>query len=167
MWGGWGRLQVDDLINIFSEPAKQNATNQKLSLSTLQFNIMRVILAMLPVFHIIRRLIGLFRWERPAASLLALIVCTLLFPPSSLDAHCLCRCLFSAASSTSLHLWPSLWPQHISWFNFYSITGSEGTISGPFAFLLNHTGFEWRFSGSIRTWRWKKSSPRKRGKAGK
>jgi hypothetical protein len=65
---------VDDLINIFSEPAQQTNSQQKLSLSSLQYNIMRVILALMPLFRIIKQLIDLFKWERPAASMLALLV---------------------------------------------------------------------------------------------
>jgi hypothetical protein len=68
------RVQVDDLINIFSEPAQASDSQQKLSLSSLQYNIMRVILAMMPLFRIIKQLIDLFKWERPAASMLALLV---------------------------------------------------------------------------------------------
>jgi hypothetical protein len=77
--------QVDDLINIFSEPVRQSAKPQKLSLSMLQYNIMRVIIALFPLFRIIKQLLDLFKWERPAASMLALLVrpqsTTYLSPP--------------------------------------------------------------------------------------
>lgn len=66
--------RVDDLINIFSEPVRESAKPQKLSLSMLQYNIMRVIIALFPLFRIIKQLIDLFKWERPAASMLALLL---------------------------------------------------------------------------------------------
>jgi hypothetical protein len=89
---------VDDLINIFSEPALQTNSLQKLSLSTLQYNVMRVIIAMFPLFRIIKQLLDLFKWERPAASMLALLVRLLPYVSNtlvySLRFH---RTLFSAS----------------------------------------------------------------------
>jgi hypothetical protein len=92
--------QVDDLINIFSEPVRQSAKPQKLSLSMLQYNIMRVIIALFPLFRIIKQLLDLFKWERPAASMLALLVrpqSTTYLPPFCNDGQV---CLIYLSSDT-------------------------------------------------------------------
>jgi hypothetical protein len=88
--------QVDDLINIFSEPVRESAKPQKLSLSMLQYNIMRVIIALFPLFRIIKQLIDLFKWERPAASMLALLV-----RPQFTTHHFVCLFVFFSFATTN------------------------------------------------------------------
>lgn len=65
---------VSDLISIFSEVTEEEVVKEKLSLSALQYNVVRVVLALMPLFRILRQFLELTRWKNPAASAFALQV---------------------------------------------------------------------------------------------
>ena len=65
---------ISELISIFSEVTEEEVVKEKLSLSALQYNVVRVVLALMPLFRILKQFIELTRWKNPAASAFALQV---------------------------------------------------------------------------------------------